>query len=133
MRILVVENHADTRLVLKMYLEYLGHTVRMAASRAEALAEASAMPCDVVLADIALSDGDGRERLQQAQFPHPVYAIAMSDHGSLSDRERSLGAGFRGHLRKPFDVDLLHDMLQEAMREIPPRPSPEPRPVPTVA
>lgn len=133
LRILVVEDHADTRMVLKMYLEYLGHVVRMAASKAEALAEAAARPCDVLLVDIGLSDGNGWEVLQQARFIHPSYAIAMSGRGLAADREKSIKAGFRNHLQKPFDVDLLHDMLQEAMRETAPDAVSEPHSVPSLA
>jgi CheY-like chemotaxis protein len=118
LRILLVENHTDTRRLLKMYLEQLGHTVRTATNKAEALREASTSACDVLLSDIGLSDGDAWDLPRQAQFPHPVFAIAMSGYGLRPDKEKSIGAGFRRHIRKPFDLDVLDRILDEAAREM---------------
>jgi len=101
-----------------MYLEHLGHTVRTASNKAEGLREAAANACDVFISDIGLSDGDGWELLKQAKFPHPVFAIAMTGYGLLTDREKSSQAGYRRHIRKPFDPDVLDRILEEATREV---------------
>jgi len=114
LRILVVENHADTLRILKSYLESLGHTVSAAADKSQALREASAVPLDVLISDIGLSDGNGWELLAEARFPQPVFAIAMSGYGMRADQEKSTKAGFQRHIRKPFDLDLLDEILDEA-------------------
>ena len=122
MRIFVVENHPDTLKYLKMYLKSLGHSVTTACTMQAALAASPTEDCDVLLSDLGLSDGDGWQLLEQAQFPRPVYAIAMSGYAAESDLARSKAAGFRRHLVKPFGGEDLREVLEEAAREIEARP-----------
>lgn len=115
LRILVVENHDDSRRYLAMYLKGSGHRVATAASMQEALSMAPQEEYDVLISDIGLPDGDGWQLLQQAHFIHPVFGIAMSGFGMNSDRERSKKAGYRHHLLKPLDIDKLDALLAEAV------------------
>lgn len=117
LRILVVENHADTLKYLRMYLETLGHEVRSAETVQEALNALAAAPCDVMISDIGLPDGDGWDLMRRAQLPSSVYAIAMSGFGMGPDRGRSAAAGYRRHMLKPFTPDQLDEYLEEAQRE----------------
>jgi two-component system CheB/CheR fusion protein len=116
--IFIVENHADTLKYLRMYLEQLGHRVSAAPTMREALAALPASDCEVLISDIGLPDGDGWELIRRAQFSRPVYAIAMSGFGLNSDRARSVAAGYRHHILKPFVPDDLDAMLDEAAREL---------------
>lgn len=113
LRIFVVENHADTRKYLGLFLEMLGHTVRSARSMAEALAGWPEAHCQVLISDIGLADGDGCELLRRLS-PHPLFAIAMSGLGMNADRLRTREAGFRHYLAKPFEPDELEALLAEA-------------------
>jgi two-component system CheB/CheR fusion protein len=117
LEILVVENHADTMKYLRMYLESLGHTVRSARTMEEALAQLAAAPCEVLISDIGLPDGDGWELMKRARLPSSVYAIAMSGFGMGPDQNRSAAVGFRHHLLKPFTPDQLDEYLVEAQQE----------------
>ena len=117
LEILVVENHADTLKYLSMYLESMGHRVRSAHTMREALEQLSAEPCDVLISDIGLPDGDGWELMLEAHLPPSVYAIAMSGFGMGPDQSRSKAAGYRRHLLKPFTPDQLDEYLTEAQRE----------------
>jgi two-component system CheB/CheR fusion protein len=114
MRILVVENHADTLRWLTLYLEVLGHTVTTAQTLTEAKAALSGSDCDVLISDIGLPDGTGWELLEQAQLSRPIFAIAMSGFGMNADNTRSRKAGYHHHLLKPFKVAELDKMLKEA-------------------
>ncbi len=118
MRIFVVENHLDTLKYLKMYLESLGHSVTTAGTMQAALAAIPTADCHVLISDIGLADGDGWQLMEQAQFPQPVYAIAMSGFGAESDLARSQAAGFRRHITKPFGDEDISEALEEAAREI---------------
>lgn len=118
LRILLVENHEDTRKYLGMFLQDIGHEVVTATTMQETLELAPKSKCNVLLSDIGLSDGDGWELLQKAAFPHPVYAIAMSGFGMRSDHEKSRQAGFRHHLLKPLSVDQLEKALDEAAQAL---------------
>ena len=61
LRIFIVENHEDTRFLLGLLLEQLGHTVFSAATLADALGEMPDGACDVLISDIGLPDGNGWE------------------------------------------------------------------------
>ena len=118
LRILVVENHADTRDLLTSLLEGLGHTVVVAESMGRALRAAPRSKCDVLISDIGLPDGDGWELLGRLNLPRPMYAIAMSGYGMTSDRTRSKAAGYRHHLVKPMGIVQLEDILREVAQEL---------------
>ena len=117
LRIFVVENHPDTLKYLCLYLEQMGHVVDSACSKTESIVRLTGRPCDVLISDIGLPDGNGWELLQQAPSPKPRYAIAMSGFGMHADRERSLAAGYRHHLLKPFPPEELDELLAEAAQE----------------
>ena len=118
LRIFIVENHDDTRFLLGLLLEQLGHVVFSAATKAEALAAIPAAHCDMLISDIGLPDGNGWELLAQLGEQRPPYAIAMSGFGQLTDRQRSLAAGYRHHLLKPVEPNQLENLLEEAGREL---------------
>ena|SRR5688572_5105403 len=114
MRILLIEDHADTLRLLTQYLEDLGHTVITARNLAEAHKVWPDCNCEVLLSDVGLSDGSGWEFLETAQPRRPVYAIAMSGFGMNADNARSREAGFRHHLLKPFKIAELEKLILEA-------------------
>ena len=118
LRILIVENHADTREILISLLEGLGHTVVVAESVRSALGIAPLARCDVLISDIGLPDGDGWELLGQLNLPRPMYAIAMSGYGLKADRTRSEIAGFRHHLVKPMGIEQLEGILKKVAAEL---------------
>jgi CheY-like chemotaxis protein len=118
LRVLLVENHADTREFLTLMLEELGHTVIVAESMGDALRAAARSGCDVLISDIGLPDGDGWELLNQLNLPRPMYAIAMSGYGTASDRNRSKAAGYRHHLVKPMGLEQLESILHSVAVEL---------------
>jgi CheY-like chemotaxis protein len=114
LRIFVVENHADTLYSLRLYLEELGHTVGTARNLGEALSGLPSFDSDVVISDIGLPDGSGWDLLKKARLPGNVVAVAMSGFGMNADSARSMAAGYRHHLLKPFKTDELDKILEEA-------------------
>ena len=101
-----------------MYLESLGHSVTTACTMQAALAASLTEDCQVLISDLGLPDGDGWQLLEQANFPQPVYAVAISGYAAESDFARSKAAGFRRHIVKPFGGEDLREALEEAAREI---------------
>lgn len=114
--ILVVEDHADTRRYLVIFLRQLGHVVREAGLVGDALRVLEEQGCDVLISDVGLPDGCGWELLRRAPAGRVGYAIAMSGFGTLSDRSRSREAGYHDHLLKPFDLGELTGMLDGAAK-----------------
>ncbi len=118
LRIFIVENHDDTRFLLGLLLEQLGHAVMSVATMQEALRTIPGANCDVLISDVGLPDGNGWELIKQLGTSRPMYAIAMSGFGMSSDRERSRMAGYRHHLLKPIEPNQLEKLLAEAAAEI---------------
>jgi CheY-like chemotaxis protein len=118
LRIFVVEDHTDTLEALQIYLEQLGHVVRSARSKAEALKEIPMADCHILISDINLPDGNGWELMQELENLSPHYAIAMSGYGMKADCERSAQSGFRHHLVKPVSPHRLDTLLEEATNEL---------------
>jgi PAS domain S-box-containing protein len=110
-RILIVEDHADTRAALEVLLELKGYDVRLAKDMASAL-EQSREPVDVLVCDIGLPDGSGLELVRRISARRPVKAIALSGYGSAGDLERSAQAGFAVHLTKPIAADKLLEAIE---------------------
>ena len=118
LRIFVVEDHSDSLEALRLYLESFGYVILSARSKVEALKDIPAANCDVLLSNIGLPDGSGRDLIQEVGKSRPAYAIAMSGYGMKADRERSARTGFRHHLIKPVSVTKLTGILQEAVAEL---------------
>ncbi len=117
LRIFIVENHEDTRFLLCLLLEQLGHSINSASSLAAALEALPALRCDVLISDIGLPDGNGWDLMVRLGNDRPPYAIAMSGFGMSSDRQRSLNVGYRHHLLKPVEPNQLELLLDEAADE----------------
>src|SRR4030095_16571637 len=117
LRILLVEDHADTAAVLARLLQRMGHDVLAAGDVATALAlakkEMSGVPIDVVMSDLGLPDGSGLDLMRQLSADYGLRGIALSGFGMDSDFEESIAAGFWRHLVKPIDIGTLRDALVE--------------------
>ena len=113
-RILLVDDHADTLESLRSLLAREGHEVRAAATISQALEIARTYEFEILISDIALPDGQGTEllaRLKSARNPRPI-GIALSGFGMEDDRKRSKRAGFAEHLTKPVDFAVLQRAIK---------------------
>ena len=117
LRILLVEDHADTATILTRLLRRMGHDVLPAHTVAEALRlvekEIRLASIDVVISDLGLPDGSGFDLMRQLSTNHGLRGIALSGFGMDSDREQSKAAGFSRHLIKPIDIATLRTALLE--------------------
>jgi PAS domain S-box-containing protein len=123
LRILLVEDHEDTRLIFKMILAQKGHFVETAASGGEALTLASQQPFDLVISDLGLPDFSGIELMKILRKRYSLRGVAVSGYGMDEDIQRSKAAGFDYHVTKPADPAKIQRLLAEVMREIRPSPS----------
>src|SRR5262249_37187032 len=110
-KLLLVEDHADTREALQMFLERRGYDVRLATDSKSAL-EAAREPLDVVVCDIGLPDGTGFDVVRKISAEHSVKAIALSGYGGPREKQIAAEAGFAAHLTKPVDGDQLLQAIE---------------------
>jgi PAS domain S-box-containing protein len=110
MRVLVVEDNADTREMVAMILSGAGAAVRTVASAAAAEAALEGVVWDMIVSDLGMPEGDGYElirRVRGRSSTRRLPAIALSAHATDADARLSLSAGFDVHLPKPVDPDDL--------------------------
>ena len=112
LRILVVDDNADGRILTSMVLTQAGASVQAAASAREALQMLEAERPDVLVSDIGLPDEDGFgliRQIRQGEAKHGGFlpAVALTGYARAEDRARSLAAGFQAHLPKPVDPAKL--------------------------
>jgi DNA-binding response OmpR family regulator len=117
MKILLVEDHGETRVVLSGLLGRSGHEVAAAGNVQEALQLLEAAPFEVLICDIGLPDGTGLEVLAEAK-KHAGWKkmLALTAHDETAEREQGLRAGFDEYLTKPFDFHELRSLLGEQHR-----------------
>ena len=114
LRILVVEDHADSAEMLAYLLRLEGHEVRVAADGAAAIELAPGFGPEVVLCDIGLPGMNGYDvaaRLSERPEAARTRLVALSGYGQAEDRRRSHEAGFDFHLTKPVEPDALVALL----------------------
>ena len=119
MRILVVEDHSDTRNVLTGLLTRWGYDVCPADTLKSGLEYLNngSTPIDVIVSDIALPDGTGYALVSEARRNgRRVLAIALSGYAYPSDVRIAKLTGFDHHLSKPCDCHYLRTLLQERAR-----------------
>ena len=107
LRLLVVEDHADTARTLHRLLKAAGFAVIAAPDVATAIATAERETFDVLISDLGLPDGDGYEIMRRVREIRSVPGVAMSGYGMDEDLRRSREAGFAEHLVKPIDMGQL--------------------------
>ena len=113
-RILIIEDNADARAMLRHLLEAAGHEVHEAGDGRRGLEMALSLRPDVALIDLGLPGLDGFEiarQLRASDDRRNILLVAVTGYGSPEDRERSLLAGFDVHLIKPVDPDMLAGVL----------------------
>ncbi len=117
MRVLIVEDEADTADALQLILTMIGHEVQTAHSGMAALQAVKDHRPDVILLDIGLPDLNGyqvAERLRETpDAMKQVVLVAMTGYGQAEDRRRAVRAGFDYHMVKPFDPQRLEQLLTQ--------------------
>src|SRR4051812_36213253 len=115
MRILIVEDHDDTRDALERFLSRCGYGVAVAADLRTALNLLQAQPFDALVTDIALPDGTGYALVSEVRRRGiNIMAIALTAYRYPKDAEEPRVTGFDFYLRKPLDCVKLRSLLRRA-------------------
>ena len=117
-RVLVVEDHADSRAMLAEILAMEGHHVTAVSDGAAAIEAALASPPDVAIVDIGLHGIDGHEVARRLRSAHgdAIFLIAVTGYGQPEDIAESRAAGFDAHVTKPIPPDELLRVVRARTR-----------------
>jgi CheY-like chemotaxis protein len=114
--VLVVDDKAEVRQLLKAALEGAGYVVSTAANGREALAQQRASPAQVVITDLFMPETDGFETIQALRAGFPDTRIVAISGDSVRTRHEYLEAaqliGVDATLRKPFEIAALLKTLE---------------------
>jgi CheY-like chemotaxis protein len=111
-RVLIVEDDADTRELVQATLEQAGASVDVASNAEDARREMLADPPDVLISDIRMPEEDGYSLMQSLRNAGIVTpAIALTAYARSEDATDARAAGFQIHLAKPIDAGRLIDAV----------------------
>ena len=117
-RVLIVDDNADSREILRSLLELEGYEVHLARDGEQALQLQRSAPADVVLTDIFMPDKDGVETIRDlcSEFPQTkIIAMSGAANYKVDYLSLSLELGAAKVLRKPFDSEALLQALREVL------------------
>ncbi|OKH37774.1 hypothetical protein NIES2101_36345 [Calothrix sp. HK-06] len=124
-KILIVDDEADTRELLQLILEQSGATGTIASGATEVLNIIEQVQPDILLSDIAMPQTDGYKLIRQIREMAPVQseykcnqipAIALTAYASDSDEEKAREAGFQLHLAKPISPEELVNAITKLLK-----------------
>jgi PAS domain S-box-containing protein len=112
LRVLVVDDEADARDLIRTVLEGCNADVRTAATAADAFQLFQAAPPDLLVSDIGMKENDGYWLIRQIrQLPGDrggrIPAVAITAYAATKDRTRALLEGFTNHISKPTEPQEL--------------------------
>jgi signal transduction histidine kinase/CheY-like chemotaxis protein len=105
--LLVVDDHQDTCLGMKMLLERRGYRITTANSADQAIEKAREETFDLLISDIGLPDRSGYELMKELRETRALRGIALSGFGMENDISKARAAGFSEHLTKPINFERL--------------------------
>ena len=118
MRILLVDDQKEIRLLTAAQLQRKGHHVVAAANGLEALNALQREPFDAILLDEEMPVMNGLQTLrairERAEDFGPMVLIALTGYNTDLDRARLLRAGFDSVIGKPFHLEELDALFKES-------------------
>jgi signal transduction histidine kinase len=120
LKILVVDDDADTRDLVTTILTRCGSEVRCTESAAEALRAFQEFNPDLLVSDIGMPEVDGyglirKLRKLKSKRAKQIPALALTAYATDEDRILALSAGFQMHLPKPIEPENLVSSIAAAL------------------
>ncbi len=117
LRVLIAEDEALTRTILRARLEKLGHSVIAEAENgAQAVEAARANKPDVIIMDIRMPEMDGIEAARRIVSEHPCAILFLTAFSEDALVEQAGEAGAIAYLMKPFRKEDLSPALEIAVK-----------------
>lgn len=114
-RILIADDKASSRELVRTILEKLGYEVEEAEDGTKALDAVFDHPPDLVLLDLQMPGLDGHQvlaRLKAEDRFVTLPVVALTASAMAGDREKALAAGFTSYLSKPVSLSILRATIR---------------------
>jgi len=120
LRILVVDDEADSRDLVSAILTRCGSEVNCCESAAAGIKAFKIWKPDLLISDIGMPIEDGYsliKKLRNLKSKHAreIPAVALTAYATKEDRARTLSSGFQMHVAKPIDPENLIRSIAKAM------------------
>ncbi len=115
-RVLLVEDTEDNRMMMRRLLELSGYRVSEAVNGLEAVKAAERETPSIILMDLSLPLVDGlaaTRRIRQLPNLSDVPIIAVSAHDTADFHAEALAAGCDAYITKPIDYTELEDLITD--------------------
>lgn len=119
-RVLVIDDNADSRLLVTDLLTIRGFEVAAVSSGREALNAIPEHPFDVIILDLQMPEMDGfatLAALRELEASAETPVIVMSAHVLPEDQRRMQAAGFDQIISKPFELEQMVQTIRAALGE----------------
>ena len=116
--VLVVEDFADNRFMMRKLLEMSGYQVVEAVDGKEAVEVAESVRPDLILMDLSLPRLDGLDatrRIRELDGLRLVPIVAVSAHDTNDFHADALAAGCNEYVTKPIDFDELDALVKKLL------------------
>ncbi|MCA1633895.1 MAG: response regulator [Acidobacteria bacterium] len=116
--VLVAEDDADVRLMMRTLLEMKGYGVLEAGDGQETVALAREARPDIILMDLQLPRLNGFavvRSIRQNEQLRSVPILIVSGHDPARHRDLALAAGCNGYVQKPVDFDRLEELMRSLL------------------
>jgi two-component system KDP operon response regulator KdpE len=120
-RVLVVDDEAGLRKVVRDALERAGHDVATASDGEEALELFAEGPFDLVVTDLAMPRRDGLALVEEIRKTSATPILVLTVRGEEREKVRLLDAGADDYMTKPFGVAELVARTKALLRRGEPR------------
>ncbi len=115
MNVLIVDDNADSRKILRYTLEHHGCHVTEASDGLDGLEQAKARAPDLIVSDALMPRMDGFEFLRMVKLDHKLCSIPFVFHSAvytgLQDKELAISLGAEAFIAKPVQPEELWDAL----------------------
>jgi signal transduction histidine kinase/ActR/RegA family two-component response regulator len=120
LRVLVVDDEADSRDLVSAILTRCGSDVNCCESAAEGMKAFKSWKPDLLVSDIGMPVEDGyslitKLRKLKTKRAKEMPAIALTAYATKEDQARTLSSGFQIHVAKPIDPEILITSIAKAM------------------
>lgn len=124
-KILIVEDEANIRELLRLYLEREGYTVLEAENGVEGIKKWKSDKPDMLLLDVMMPVMDGRAVCREIRAESDVPIIMLTAKGETADRVSGLEMGADDYIVKPLEMPEVIARVRAVFRRMAPDDAPE--------